>query len=585
MGGTTPISGSSVDLCVSTQTIGSSNPQDINCSSSLGSGVSDSQGSSTISYSAPASGLVYVVASGGDAGGGNNPYIKLVASVGYGGNVLPSITVNEATTTAVVSSVRPMIGQTISNSLFMENISHGVSRFVSQPSGQFVTSTSTQAGTGDGVLSYLSNVLASCVNSSAPGTDCPSLFGTIKTAAGSSLTPSNTVQAAFLVFGKPAANYSSLTQGSTGPYGSTSAPQTFSPTVLAYGGSYYSTYLSPFYSAVDANGNLWVTSCYGSGNFAVTEMVSSNNYSPVTIASDQTVTTSVMNMPTMPAIDASGNVWISNDFAGQNFLTEIQPGNNNAISTHLLPASDNQGGFDVSIDTSGNVWVQGYSNSSTTGYPEVGMLSSTNPTSSFAYQAGAAGSGSDAMAVDGNGNVWIADCVNNTLTKLVPTGGTSYSYNNYSVTGLLNPAGIAIDPSNNVWIADSDCGAGAANILELPGGDVSTPTSYSTTTITGSSTSFPISLASDSLGNIWAVDYNMNELIELENNAGAYTGIVAGHLPSGQTFPHGISIDSNGNIWVTDNGNRTNFTGGGVVEFVGMAAPVKTPLIGVPTAP
>jgi len=44
-------------------------------------------------------------------------------------------------------------------------------------------------------------------------------------------------------------------------------------------------------------------------------------------------------------------------------------------------------------------------------------------------------------------------------------------------------------------------------------------------------------------------------------------------------------IDSDGNIWVSDAGNTSNGSGSGVTEFVGLAAPVKTPTLGPPVAP
>jgi hypothetical protein len=40
-----------------------------------------------------------------------------------------------------------------------------------------------------------------------------------------------------------------------------------------------------------------------------------------------------------------------------------------------------------------------------------------------------------------------------------------------------------------------------------------------------------------------------------------------------------VAIDSSGNVWVT------NETGDSVTELIGVAAPVKTPLIGPPQLP
>lgn len=585
MGGGSPISGSSVSVCVSTDTIGQQPPPDIDCNQILATGTTDSNGEAEISFATPSSGVVYLIAEGGNAGNVNNPYIKMVSVLGTGKSLLSSVVVNEVTTASFASSVRSLIGVTLKNPLVLDNIAHTASRFTDFKTGSFISASSSQTGTGDTILPYIANILATCVDSASPEKECPSLFSTIRSDVSASRAPVNTTQAALLILSNPTANYANLTQGISGPFGSYSQPPIFSPTVLTVGSAYFSTYVSPFYSAVDQDGNVWVTSCYGSGNFAVTKLVASNDYAPVTIYGNGSVSTNLLNMPVMPAIDSSGNVWISNSAAPASGISEISPSKNNRI-TGFPFGSETGNTFGIAVDQDGNVWGQTYSNGPN-GYPLIGEVSNASGSvSTHTYQAGASNSGPDAMAIDGHGNVWVADCINNVIVELVKTGTNSFSYNAYTISGVLNPAGLAVDPSNNVWIANSDCGNGSANIMELPGGDPSSPVLFSTTSITGQANSYPVDLVSDSAGNIWAVDYNLDLLLELQNNSGSYSGVVAGHLPSGQIYPHGISIDSNGNIWVTDNGNRgTNLYGGGIVEFVGMASPVKTPVIGPPSFP
>ncbi|HYA95801.1 MAG TPA: hypothetical protein VEC95_05975, partial [Terriglobales bacterium] len=43
--------------------------------------------------------------------------------------------------------------------------------------------------------------------------------------------------------------------------------------------------------------------------------------------------------------------------------------------------------------------------------------------------------------------------------------------------------------------------------------------------------------------------------------------------------PYGLTIDSSGSIWVSNFGNST------LTQFIGAAAPVKTPLVGPPQQP
>jgi len=52
-----------------------------------------------------------------------------------------------------------------------------------------------------------------------------------------------------------------------------------------------------------------------------------------------------------------------------------------------------------------------------------------------------------------------------------------------------------------------------------------------------------------------------------------------GEEPSVSSPPNGLSIDPSGNIWMTNLGDSS------LLEIVGAATPVKTPLIGPPQNP
>ncbi len=58
-------------------------------------------------------------------------------------------------------------------------------------------------------------------------------------------------------------------------------------------------------------------------------------------------------------------------------------------------------------------------------------------------------------------------------------------------------------------------------------------------------------------------------------------------MPSGIQRVTGINIDQSGNVWITNNWkpqptDLTNPGGDGILVFVGAAAPVERPLIGLP---
>src|SRR5579863_4056642 len=97
IGGVAPISGSIVALYRAGATLGGS-------AQSLGTSTSDPQGRFSIPFTNPGtSAILYLVASGGDAGHGPNPAIQLALMLGRA-DTLPSapVTVNEVTSVVFV---------------------------------------------------------------------------------------------------------------------------------------------------------------------------------------------------------------------------------------------------------------------------------------------------------------------------------------------------------------------------------------------------------------------------------------------------------------------------------------------------
>jgi streptogramin lyase len=50
-------------------------------------------------------------------------------------------------------------------------------------------------------------------------------------------------------------------------------------------------------------------------------------------------------------------------------------------------------------------------------------------------------------------------------------------------------------------------------------------------------------------------------------------------LDAGLSEPFGVAVDASGNLWVT------SFAGDALTQFVGLVAPIKTPLLGPPQQP
>jgi hypothetical protein len=104
----------------------------------------------------------------------------------------------------------------------------------------------------------------------------------------------------------------------------------------------------------------------------------------------------------------------------------------------------------VAVDADGNVWITNRGANTVTELAHSGAVLATSA---------AVLSGPAAVALDATGDPWIANATANTVTHLSDSG----TVNGSASGGLDIPAGIAIDPQGNLWVANS----GAANLSEF----------------------------------------------------------------------------------------------------------------------
>jgi streptogramin lyase len=129
---------------------------------------------------------------------------------------------------------------------------------------------------------------------------------------------------------------------------------------------------------------------------------------------------------------------------------------------------------------------------------------------------------------------------------------------NFTAGGFATPAGIAIDASGDVWIANAKGG-----VTEL------TPTGVpvSGSPFTGGGLNGPHDIAIDGSGFVWVVNYNGSSLTELDATGAPTTG--SPFSGGGLYDPNGIAIDISGHVWVTNNGAH------GISEFDAGGSPVS----------
>jgi streptogramin lyase len=268
------------------------------------------------------------------------------------------------------------------------------------------------------------------------------------------------------------------------------------------------------------------------------------------------------------AIDGSNNVWVTNEQssysvnAGNGSITKF-------ISTGQLATGSpySAGGvyypYAIAADTDGSVWVADYGDSTATHLASNG--SSLTGSSGYSSDSGLPFPGS--IALDANHDAWFgAEAM---AAKVTPSGTiTGYSCCRYAT-------GVAVDQNGDIWLSDYS----ASSLVELG----SNGSILQTLTAAGG-IDYPESLAIDGNGNVWVANYHGNTISAFTGAnpgpAGTALSPAFGYgLDSGIDLPFGIALDSSGSVWVADHAMSA------VTQFVGLAAPVATPLLGPPKKP
>ncbi|MEI6395913.1 MAG: cadherin-like beta sandwich domain-containing protein, partial [Verrucomicrobiota bacterium] len=187
-------------------------------------------------------------------------------------------------------------------------------------------------------------------------------------------------------------------------------------------------------------------------------------------------------------------------------------------------------------------------------------------------------------AVDASGNVYVADYNNNRIRKVTRLGvvttlaGFTGGYLDSTGTGAQfnNPAGVAVDGSGNVYVADMS----NHRIRKVTAGGVVTTlagsgaAAFGDGTGTGAKFSYPTGVAVDASGNVYVADMG-NQRIRKVTAGGVVTtfaGASYGYLDGTGTEaqfagPSGVAVDASGNVYVADKSNQRirKVTAGGVV--------------------
>jgi len=209
-----------------------------------------------------------------------------------------------------------------------------------------------------------------------------------------------------------------------------------------------------------------------------------------------------------------------------------------ASEMELNPTGD---AYEISLDTSGNLWVSDYS---------AGELWKVSPASNTYSVYPVSGTPSDAHA-DSSGKIWWANTFNSQISRLSPVTNTVETWD---VPGSAQLYGLQVESPQKIWVNDADF----PYIYQL---DLSS-SQLCTYTIPLDWTSGYILYRN---GQVWSGDSENGRMYRL--SPAPLNQITFWQLPTGSK-PEGMAFDSSGNIWwsnynigILDRLNPTTGTG------------------------
>lgn len=557
--------------------------------------LTDSTGSFSITndYTCTAGAQVYLYALGGNPGlaaGSTNSAAGFLATLGTCpasgtfASTVPFLNVNELTTVATayaiagyaVDATHVSSSGTAAATAGIANAFANAASLVDVSTGAALSQTPSGAGTvPTSTINTLGNILAACINAGTPDGSASGACSTLLSAATSDGTTSGTVAtdtatAALNIAHHPGANLSALydLQAATAPFAPSlpTQPNDFSIGLVFTGGGL----ASPSAIAIDDAGNAWVSSFYG----PITEISNSGKF----LSGNSGFTPATLKYSYGIAVDGLGHTWVSSYGGGTSndgHIIEVSSTGTllNDYSTSVF------GPAGISVDGNNNVWTVNSASSGVSGQRN-GVVQITQSGTITAFPTYNTTSGYSAqfplyVVNDASNNVWFAGNGESAEVGELNFAGTANANAPYTTgevtTADALPNGMAVDHSGNVWIANYYySGAVSGSLVELAadGTLLSGNNGYT------NSAQYPAAPAVDGNNTIWyfnaaSTQFALSQISStgtLLTPANGYSGNAT------MTNVAGSAIDSSGDIWAAD------FSTNQVVEYLGVAAPVITPM-------
>ncbi len=259
-------------------------------------------------------------------------------------------------------------------------------------------------------------------------------------------------------------------------------------------------------------------------------------------------------------------------------------------------------------DVNNNIWVANCGNNSVTVIPDGKPELAVNFPEDHFSLGGFELRRPFGAATDADGNVYVGGNGSATVVKL---GRHGEVLDRFQGGGLHRPMGLATDSGGNVWVGNSTwvvapCVGqfhpehgprkGGSVTLIKSNGEIPSQSPFE-----GGGLKNAWGVAVDGDDNVWVANFSGRRLSELcgtspancpagkRRTGAAISPPETGYGFNGLTRNTGVAVDPSGNVWLANNWKnapiQTNPGGYQIVAYLGLAAPVKTPLIGVPEKP
>jgi sugar lactone lactonase YvrE len=368
------------------------------------------------------------------------------------------------------------------------------------------------------------------------------------------------------------------------------------------GGSATSAQLGdPYGVAVDGSGDLyiadWLNNRIREVSFAgiITTVAGNGN---LTYAGDGGPAKSAQFNPYAVAVDGSGNLYIAD---GSNNRIRKVAASNSIITTAAGSGSYSYSGdggpggsallgrpSGLAMDGVGNVYIADTYNNVVRKISPAGVITTVAGDGVSGYSGDGASATSAQLnrpygvALDRSGNLYIADTNNHRIRKVSSIGNIStvagsgvagYSGDSGSALSarLDYPYGVAVDPSGNVYIADTD---NHRIRMVSPAGNITTVAGNGTGGYSGDggpATSveldYPKGVAVDGSGSLYIADTSNNRIRKVSpagnittaagNGTGGYAGDGGPATSAELNYPEGVAMDASGNLYIADTDNES----------------------------